>query len=123
MAFTVPSFNLLCNIVEKLTGYPPWRLTNQPCALVYGRRTNSAGTVATAGAAPIVQAMNLLLPAHTDIRGPQGFVGSVDVVECPAGSGRIYQVAFVDDIGKGWPNEHRTATLIALHTPWPVPYP
>jgi hypothetical protein len=46
-------------------------------------------------------------------------------VEVPAGSGRYYEVVQVDDAGKGFPNEHRIAGLIATVDlgMWPVPYP
>jgi hypothetical protein len=66
--------------------------------------------------------MNLLVPALTDVRGPQDPVGP-DMVEVPAGSGRWYQVVFVDDIAKGFSNEHRTASIFALYASWTPPYP
>lgn len=55
--------------------------------------------------------MELLLPAGTDVRAPWN-AGKPDLVECPAGSGRFYAVAWVDDIGKNFPNEHRIAWLV-----------
>jgi hypothetical protein len=66
--------------------------------------------------------MNLLLPAKTDVRGPQD-VRSFDMVEVPAGSGRWYSVVFVDDIGRGFANEHRTAGIHAMVGQWVPPYP
>lgn len=68
-----------------------------------------------------IQSMNLLLPAGTDIRGPQD-TGFADSVEVPAGSARWYGVYFVDDIGKGFANEHRTACIFAIPLSWPPPY-
>jgi hypothetical protein len=65
--------------------------------------------------------MNLLLPALVDIRGPQDTIGA-DQVEVPAGSGRWYSVVGVDDIGKGFANEHRSAALVAIFGTWPAPY-
>lgn len=127
MAYTVPSFNLLCNIeMPDIAGVPaipsgPPRIANQPCALVYGRRVNVASTGGTGDPGVPLQGMNLLLPPGVDIRGPQDVV-SFDMVECPAGSGRWYWVFFVDDIGKGWPNEHRTAGILALADSWTAPY-
>jgi hypothetical protein len=69
-----------------------------------------------------VGGMTLMVPALTDIRGPQDTV-SFDMVECPLGSGRWYRVCAVDDIGKGFANEHRAALLFALPTSWIAPYP
>jgi hypothetical protein len=80
----------------------------------------STGGTGLAGV-PIV-AMSLLLPALTDVRATQGVGGVPDTVEVPAGSGRWYGVAGVDDIGKGYANEHRTACILALLGSWTVPY-
>jgi hypothetical protein len=66
--------------------------------------------------------MNLLLPPFIDVRGPQDTV-SFDMVEVPEGTGRWYQVTGVDDIGKGFDNEHRTASIYALVRGWTAPYP
>jgi hypothetical protein len=66
-------------------------------------------------------AMQLLLPAGTDIRGPASSTGA-DSVEVPSGSGRWYGVFFVDDIAKGFSNEHRLA-LLAQYVPQPTPLP
>lgn len=66
--------------------------------------------------------MSLLLPLQTDIRGLQDTV-SQDMVEVPAGSGRWYSVQIVDDIGKGYANEHRSASIFALPGGWTAPYP
>lgn len=60
--------------------------------------------------------MYLLLQAYTDIRG-ENSVGGADTVEVPAGSGRYYTVTWVDDIGKGFSNEHRFACLVQ-DSPW-----
>jgi hypothetical protein len=68
-----------------------------------------------------VMTMDLLLPAGTDIRGTQDTVGC-DIVEVPAGTGRYYWSLTVDDIGKGWPNEHRIAKIVAVLGSWVAPY-
>jgi hypothetical protein len=73
--------------------------------------------------------MILLLPALTDVRpalptdptDPSGGVTISDQVEVPKGSGRIYVVLSADDIGKGFPNEHRAALIQMLTTPFPMP--
>lgn len=77
--------------------------------------------------------MILLCPKLTDIR-PSDTEEWRDVVEVPAGSGRYYGVAAVDDTAKGFPNEYRHAELFLMvysllstsGNPWscpPVPYP
>jgi hypothetical protein len=125
--FFLPTFNLTCNIVAPPTpGVPapgtlPYRLAGQVCALVYGQRVNVASTGGTASQGFPLFGMNLLLPPLTDIRGPQDTT-TFDVVEVPAGSGRWYWCFGVDDIGKGWTNEHRTAGLLAIAASWVPPY-
>jgi hypothetical protein len=76
--------------------------------------------------------MIILLPPLTDIRSKIAS-GQSDMVEVPAGSGRWYGAAAVDDIGKGFPNEHRAAFLLQASSYlnptvyaglfWPVPMP
>lgn len=128
MGFRLPTFNILCNIA---TGpppaappppLPPFRVPNQPCQLTYGRRVQVTSTGGTAAVGVLTLTMNLLLPALVDIRGPQDTVAP-DAVEVPAGSGRWYAVVAVDDIGKGFANEHRTASIYALAGFWTAPYP
>lgn len=128
MAFVLPNFNLLCDIwtpdVPNVAAIPIGapRSVNNACALVYGRRVNVASTGGTSFAGIMTQQMNLLFPALFDVRGPQD-VTSFDIVEVPSGSGRWYQVTFVDDIGKGYANEHRSAGILALVASWPHPAP
>jgi hypothetical protein len=128
MAYRLPNFNILCNIKTAGAGIPPppphapWRIANQPCQLTYGQRVNVASTGGTSVAGVIVVSMSLLLPALTDIRGLQDTV-RYDLVEVPAGSGRYYSVSYVDDIAKGFANEHRTAALLAMDGTWTAPYP
>jgi hypothetical protein len=122
MAYVIPNFNLLCNIQSYALFPIGWRIINQPCALVFGRRTNTGAGWGDDTTYPGEYIMSLLLPALTDIRGPQDTI-SLDVVECPAGSGRLYQVCGVDDIGKGYPNEHRSAAMFAAAGTWVAPYP
>jgi hypothetical protein len=130
MSFSVPTFNLRCNIY---TG--PWltksiRLTSD-CNLAYSRRQQTmAGAFSTSVDSPLL--MSLLLPAGRDVRDLSCSTVE-DVIECPLGSGRWYQVAAVDDIGKGFPNEHRCAVLFAISenrygaayigSNWPTPIP
>jgi hypothetical protein len=132
MAFNVPEFPLLCNI---------WAGPNPPvgaprlsaaCNLGMGRRSM-----------PMAEGMDqfnlthmlaqLLLPAGTDIRDLScSPATSGDIVEVPAGTGRYYVVVSVDDLGKGFPNEHRFALLAKACSAtfasfagvdWPTPIP
>lgn len=128
MPFRLPTFNNICDawtwpaardVPTIPVGVP--RLISQACALVYGRRVNVASTGGTTAQGVPLQTMNLLLPPGTYIRGPQDSVGT-DLVEVPSGSGRWYICYFVDDIGKLYANEHRTASLLAVNGMWVAPY-
>lgn len=123
MPFGLPNFNMTVNIwnFPNTPGFAP---DHTPLAnLAYGRRVNSGNAdFPTSGNL----LMTLLLPPGTDIRNEAANgVGNRDVVEAPAGTGRFYLVIDVDDSGKGFPNEHRCAILLA--TPnfglWPTPIP
>jgi hypothetical protein len=48
--------------------------------------------------------------------------GGPDTVEVPAGSKRYYLIEDVEDLGKGFTNEHRIGLLVPL-APWPSPLP
>jgi hypothetical protein len=121
LSFSVPTFNLVCNIYSNSAPPPvgPPRLTS-PCNLAYGRRV-SVAWAATAFTGPW---MTLLLPPGTDIRSGLG-PSPPDYVEVPAGSGRTYIVNGVDDVGKGFSNEHRFAVISGENATgfWPEPYP
>jgi hypothetical protein len=134
MAFTVPEFPLDVNV---FTG--PWltRVFRLLCPgnLTWGKRgqvlpIDDSGPERTTFSPMMV----LLVPALTDLRGKLTGDGSAgDVVEIPAGSGRWYGVAGVDDIGKGFDNEHRAAYVFQISEVidpvnyagllWPQPMP
>jgi hypothetical protein len=117
MAFTLPTFNLFCNVSTQ--GLYPTVRASFVCNLAYGRRVNVASTGGTLVIGVPLVTMSLLLPPLVDVRGPLSTTGA-DVIEVPAGSGRTYQVAFVDDIGKGFTNEHRVAILEQRSQPTPL---
>lgn len=127
MSYILPTFNLTCNIfrpdADNVAAVPttPPRIAGQACQLTYGRRVNVASSGGTGAAGIPIKGMDLLLPPRVDIRGPQDTI-SFDMVEAPAGSGRWYWVYYVDDIGKGFDNEHRVAGLYALAGAWLAPY-
>lgn len=130
MAFVLPQFNLS---VDLYTG--PWLgkvfRVSVMGNFAFSRRVQQQGqsfpdSSATKGSSQSI----LLLPPLTDIRGGV-LSGPNDVIELPSGSGRWYQVFLVEDIGKGFPNEHRAAVVFQISSQanaidyagcvWPVP--
>lgn len=129
MGYVLPTFNLLFNakknagtFISPVPPVAPFRLTNQPCALVWGRRVAVGSTGGTTQQGVLTQGISLLVGPRTDVRSPACIAGE-DCLEVPAGTGRWYQVMMVDDIGRGWPNEHRSALLLAILATWPAPIP
>lgn len=136
MAFTLPDFNLNVDIYRG-----PW-LTKSGTPdvtavgnLTWSRRQQSQLDYDTTPSDATSQMpMTLLLPALTDIRdGSTSSPSEGDVVEVPSGSGRWYGVIYVDDIGKGFANEHRAAIIVKIYDRiaptqfpgllWPAPIP
>lgn len=119
--YHLPVFNLTVNIWRNQSDvgvHPPDVVTLGN--LAWGRRVN----VPAVGAADAYGVMTLLLPALTDIRDNPLSPANADFVEVPAGSGRIYGVIVVDDMGKGFANEHRAAVIQKTSGfPWPNPIP
>ena len=121
MPYVLPTFNLTINIFRN--GNPPPGIPDVVSAanLTPGRRVFS-GDGAVYPAPNWYPIMFLLLPPLTDIRGGPDTGFAPDWVEAPAGSARYYEVQFVDDVGKGFANEHRFAVMQQLG-PWPHPIP
>lgn len=132
MAFTVPTFNLECEIWSGPWVSKSYRET-VPCNLALGRRVQQQFyDDLVAGYQPGSIAMALLVPALTDLRDKnQGY--DADVLEVPVGSGRWYGLNCYDDVGKGFDNEYRLAIITKIsdaidHTQypdldWPTPCP
>lgn len=129
--YRVPNFNLFCNIGPSAFGDNTWppapyfgapRLAHKPCALVYGKRVNMASSGGTDDQGFPATTMTILFPKLTDVRSVQSTDQIPDTIECPEGSGRWYGVCGVDDIGKGYANEHRVAWVQPLAGEWTVPY-
>lgn len=132
MAYTLPEFNLTCNIY---TG--PWLTKvlriSPDCNLAMSKRVQEGAVEIGVGFGFSNPTMSLLLPPLTDVRDASGASEQYDIIECPAGSSRWYGVLGVDDIGKGFANEHRVAFISKLFqaqdpTPfagaiWPTPIP
>lgn len=121
MPFVLPNFNLFVNIWRNgnPTTNPPDVVS--PCNLSPGRRF-AAAEIDTGDTPLWVGGAYITMPPFTDIRGIPDTMGSPDMVEVPAGSGRMYLVYLVDDLGKGFANEHRLATIVQ-RGPWPHPIP
>lgn len=135
MAFSVPDFNLTCDIYTGPYDTRVLRVSAVPCNLAMGRRVqmdfhDPTGFGFGAGTAA------LLLPSLTDIRDNAQLSPAhpnYDIVEVVPGSGRWYVVNSVDDVGKGFVNEYRFAFLSKLSSNsglanttglfWPVPMP
>lgn len=123
MAYRVPAFNLLCDVYS----FGQWptgteRLTGLPCQLRHPEHVSS-GQAANTLPSQSAPHMLLLVPAGSDVRDTwQTPIGNPDTVEVEPGSGRAYQVVFVDDVAKGFDNEYRVAYL-AKHTAMPTPLP
>ncbi len=134
MPISVPTFNLAVDIY---TGPWPTKVLRVSTVgnLAYGRRINAPtlqGNFVPGGNVTVL--MILLLPPLTDVRcAMQATPPVLDLVDVPAGSGRWYGVAAVDDSGKGFPNEHRIAVLTPVWDGlpgggfaglfWPTPMP
>lgn len=118
--YTLPVFNLSVNIWRngRLYTDPPDVVTVGNLAL--GRRV-SGSKLQDNTTNPSDGGMWLLLPKSTDIRDSKAVTGE-DMVEVPAGSGRLYTSKWVDDCGKGFSNEHRFSVIFGL-PPWGVPFP
>lgn len=117
MPYIVPQMPLTVFIWRGPPAYPPVGLpvVVTVCNLTPGRRVMLPSQVPAS-------VMEALLPALTDVRAADPLTGN-DVVEIPATSGRYYKVVGVDDIGKGFPNEHRIAWIEAHPIAWPYPIP
>jgi len=111
MPYSLPVFNLTCNIVTGPDNTDPPRVSGAACNLAYSRRVNTGGNTKNLPDDFILSfTMTLLLPAATDIRGHSSATG-YDAVEVPAGSGRWYSVVAVDHVGYGFTNWHKAAVL------------
>jgi hypothetical protein len=121
MGFSLPTFNISCNVWHLPNTPPAAPDSTEDCNLAFGRRVSSYQGVISIPNEPI---MSLLLPPGTDVRGPQCGTGG-DVIEVPSGTGRFYTVVGLDDSGKGFTNEHRVALLAwtADYGAWPAPIP
>lgn len=122
MAYVLPTLNIDVNIWPS-NAVPPVGAPSVQCKanLAWGKRTAVPSTGGTATLGVVLMTMTLLLPKATNIFGDPD-LNVCCCVEAPAGTARFYLVAFVDDIGRGFANEHRAAILVQK-LPWPIPIP
>ena len=123
MPYSLPTFNLLCNIWHPPYVIPPIGGPSEsivPCQLRDPGRgpSETQRNPTTLNWQP---GFTLLVPKLTDVRDAYS-PGGADLIECPAGSNRWYQANYVDDVAKGFPNEYRKVFLCKAGT-WPSPIP
>lgn len=123
--FSLPNFNLDVSIWHWPTnpvGNPP-DLTVKG-NLAYSKRVQPGSTISATESGNHLAF--LLVPKGTDVRTEtQTGPASPDRAEVPTGSGRYYYVFHVEDVGKGFLNEHRCAVIYqtADFGSWPIPMP
>lgn len=118
MAFVLPTFNLDYNLWHGPSVPPsdPVDATGV-CQL---RGANHTAACVNPTSALAAQAYALFGPLE-DVRDQNNPNGS-DFIEIPAGSARYYQIMVVDDVAKGFTNEHRYA-ILNKYGFWPIPIP
>jgi len=122
MAFVLPTFNITADIYTwSTTGLPTTPRLTVDCQLRPPAMTNASSSVASS---TFHCGMVMLVAKETDVRDYYCAPGnSPDVVQCPPGSGRWYTVYYVDDVAKGFANEHRFVILQKYGFVWPTPIP
>jgi hypothetical protein len=141
MPYVIPAMPLVLNVWHQwdpTSVYAAPDVIKVPCNLSPGKRTFLApfdspflGDIFNAWVYAFP--MEVLLPKLQDIRAPDLNGTLPDCLEIPGGSGRLYFVSYVDDIGKGFANEHRFAIAYraalelefadAVVIPVPIPLP
>jgi hypothetical protein len=119
MAFRVPNFNLTCNVwhAQLLPPVGPPDIAALPCQLAADHIIEQPiGVIANT----VIHGMFIRVAARTDLRGRSSTTGP-DTIECPAGTGRYYSAAVVDDVARGFPNEYRSAFVTQYQFPTPIP--
>jgi len=121
MAFRVPTFNIDCNVWFDGETVPPGGApdVSVECQLRWcGHGPSESQDPDFTSWQP---GWLLLVPKGTDIRDRFNASGKA-LVECPVGTGRYYQVNYVDDVARGFTNEYRMAFLNKVGE-WPSPIP
>lgn len=118
MGYSVPRMDLTARVWTFGSGPPALPRLSTPCQL---RGVSSTVAVAFNPSFGFTMPMLLCVPEGTDLRDASTLSGK-DLIEVPAGSGRTYQVQYVDDIAKGFSNEWRFAIITKVGL-WPTPIP
>lgn len=121
MPYTEPTYNIDVSFWRFGSGPPAAPDGTAKGNLAWGRRAAAPASGGTGSIGVVFVSPVLLLPAGTDVRDASCGLGP-DRVEAPAGTGRFYDAVYVDDIGKGFANEHRAVVLVKAAT-WPAPIP
>jgi hypothetical protein len=117
--FRLPSFNLTCDIFDHALPPPNApRIAGQICQL---RAPGKQTVLQVQYFGVYLPCWELLLPAQVDIRDLFTST-SFDFVTVPAGTARLYQVEWVDDVARGFSNEYRIAYVYKVAN-WPHPIP
>lgn len=117
--YRLPEFNLTCRVYTFGNVADPPRVSDIPCNLAWGKRVNVPSTGGTGAVGVPLMTMILLTPKDVDIRDRFSST-NLDAVEVPQGSGRFYFVVYCDNVGMGFPNEHR-AVAIVKRSPFKTP--
>ena len=122
MAFILPTFNMEASIHTWQQN--PWPWPERLRTICQLRAPDMANAALFAGSGTIPTGMVLIVPAGTDLRDFWTAPGThPDAVECPPGSGRVYQITYSDDVAKGFDNEHRFAIMKKGIANWPTEMP
>ncbi len=132
MAFRLPEFPITCDVY---TG--PWLTkvfrSTIDCNLAQGRRGTVLPDEEITTSVQKTGPMYVLFPPLADVRSLVQGIPHNDLLELPSGSGRWYIVLYVDDVAKGFANEHRYAMINQVSENldftnyaglnWPIPMP
>lgn len=120
MAYTLPTFIVPVNIWRSASSVLDPPDVEAVGNMQFGRAVRMTA-METSETLPSYMVAYLLLPKDTDVRDNL-MPGGADHVEVPAGSEIFYKVDFVENIARGFTNEHRVAVLVP-DAPKPAPLP
>lgn len=133
MPYVIPAMPLDCdvwwNYDPTVTMYSAPDINKVKGCLSPGKRVMLSVPTPTSSPTFYEYPVELLLPPLTNISGETDVVFT-SVVEVPTGSHRFYVVTYVDDIAKGFANEHRyilmnmfKVAMVFIDVTWPFPIP
>jgi hypothetical protein len=135
MAFILPTFPLECDVWHAydpaVSFYAAPDVIKVKCNLSPGRRVMTGYAHLVPVNDYFVFPMEVLFQPGEDIRSFNNAV-IPDLIELPFGTGRFYIISYVDDIAKGFANEHRfcichlhavDTVFVDVTVPFPIPIP